>query len=371
MFRLGRLQPLLDNPRIENIMITRHDRVRVEYDDGTLEDVDPVADSDQELAEFLAFVSARSDNPRPFDPANPKLHLKLDDGSRLAADLHTAWISVVIRRHRIRKVTLDDLVEWGTLSPVVADFLRAAVRAKKSIVVSGEQGVGKTTLVRALCAEIDPDEPIGTFETEYELFLHELYDQHKVVHAWEARSGSGERGPDGRIAGERTNDEQIRDSFRFTLGRQILGEIRGAEAWQMVLLMESGAGSISTTHAANAQATMRKLVTCAMQAGPQVSMELAAAKLADVIDLVVHLTCDIVPAATGRLARKNRYVSEILEVTPGEHPRGFATTTVFAPVPGRCAVAHTRPDSLWDDLIAKGLNALGFERELGEHRRQP
>ena len=153
-------------------------------------------------------------------------------------------------------------------------------------------------------------------------------------------------------------------------GRQIIGEIRGSEAWQMVLLMESGAGSISTTHAANAKATMRKLVTCAMQAGPQVSMELAAAKLADAVDIVVHLNCDILPAAGGKLARKHRYVSEILEVTPGERPQGFATNTIFAPVPGRCAVAHTRPDSLWDDLIAKGFNALGFERELGENRRQ-
>jgi hypothetical protein len=62
-------------------------------------------------------------------------------------------------------------------------------------------------------------------------------------------------------------------------------------------------------------------------------------------------------------------VAEILEVTPGERPRGFATNTVFAPAPGRCAVAYTRPDNLWDDLIAAGFNALGFERELAENRR--
>ena len=369
VFRMGRLQPLLDNPRIENIMITRCDRVMVEYDDGTLGEVDPVAESDEELAEFLAFVSARSDNPRPFDRANPTLHLKLADGARRAADLHTAWISVVIRRHRVVRVTLDDLVERGTLSPVMADFLKACVKARKSIVVSGIQGAGKTTLVRALCAEIDPNEPIGTFETEYELFLHELLDQHRVVHAWEARSGSGERGPDGRIAGERGSDEQIHSSFRFSLARQIIGEIRGKEVWQMVLLMESGPGSISTTHAATAQATMRKLVTCAMQAGPQVSQELAALKLADTIDIVVHLNCDIVPATGDQLARKHRYVSEILEITPGEHPRGYGTNTIFSRLPGRCAVANTRPDSLWDDLIAAGFNALGFERELSENRR--
>ena len=104
-------------------------------------------------------------------------------------------------------------------------------------------------MLRALCAEISRLEPIGTFESEYELFLHELPDQHAIVHAWESREGSGERLPDGRLAGSRTAAQQIIDSFRFNLGRQILGEIRGEEVWSMVKLMESGSGSISTTHA--------------------------------------------------------------------------------------------------------------------------
>ncbi len=369
VFRLGRLQPLVDDPEIENIMITGNDRVVVEASDGTMRHTDPVADSDEELADFLAFLAARSDNPRPFTPANPSLHLMLEGGARLAAALDTARLSVTIRRHRVREVTLEDLVEWGSLSPVLADFLRAAIRARKSIVVSGAQGAGKTTLVRALCAELDPWEPIGTFETEYELFLHLLPNKHHTVRAWEVRSGSGERGADGRSAGARTIEEQIIDSFRYNLGRQILGEIRGPEVWQMVKLMESGSGSISTTHAANGQAAMRKLVTCAMEAGPQVSQELAAAKLADTIDLIVHLACDVAQEAGGQHARKRRYVAEVLEVTPGERPRGFATNTIFAPADGECAVAHTRPDTLWDDLIAAGFNALGFERELADNRR--
>ena len=369
VFRLGRLQPLVDDPQIENIMITGHDRVVVENSDGTMRHADPVADSDEELADFLAFLAARSDNPRPFTPANPSLHLMLEGGARLAAARDTAGLSVMIRRHRVREVTLDDLVEWGSLSPVVADFLRAAVRARKSIVVSGAQGAGKTTLVRALCAELDPWEPIGTFETEYELFLHLLPNKHYVVHAWEVRTGSGERGTDGRSAGMRTIDEQIIDSFRFSLGRQILGEIRGPEVWQMVKLMESGSGSISTTHAADGQAAMRKLITCAMEAGPQVSQELAAAKLADTIDIIVHLACDVTQDAHTAVGRKHRYVSEVLEVTPGERPRGFATNTIFARVPGRRALANTRPDTIWDDLIAAGFNALGFERELADNRR--
>ena len=183
LFRLGRLQPLLDDPAVENVLITGHDRVVVERADGSLVDADPVADSDEELLDFLSFVAGRADNPRPFSPSQPSLHLRLEDGSRLAAAQDTARPSVVIRRHRVRRVTLADLVDWRTVSPVMASFLAAAVKARRSIVVSGGQGDGKTTLVRALCAEIDPWEAIGTFETEHELFLHELPEQHRIVHA--------------------------------------------------------------------------------------------------------------------------------------------------------------------------------------------
>lgn len=370
VFRLGRLQPLVDDERVENIVITGADRVVVEYADGTFARVAPVADTDEELAEFLAFLAARSEDPRSFSTADPALHLTLEDGSRLAADRDTARISAVIRRHRIRQVTLADLVSWGSLSPVAASFLRAAVRARKSIVISGSQGAGKTTFLRALCAEIDPWESVGTFETERELFLHEMPDQHYIVHAWQARPGSGERGADGRAAGARSIADQVVDSFRFYLGRQIQGEIRGPEVWSMIKLMESGSGSISTTHAANARAAMRKLVTCAMEAGPSISQELAAAKLADTVDVVVHLACDIVRNPTGGSGgRKNRYVEEILEVTPGERDRGIATQPIFRRVPGRCAVANLIPDSLIEDLLEHGFDLAGFERELALHRR--
>lgn len=138
----------------------------------------------------------------------------------------------------------------------------------------------------------------------------------------------------------------------------------------MIKLMESGSGSISTTHAANARAAMRKLVTCAMEAGPSISQELAAAKLADTVDVVVHLACDIVRNPTdGSGGRKNRYVEEILEVTPGERDRGIATQPIFRRVPGRCAVANLIPDCLIEDLLEHGFDLAGFERELALHRR--
>lgn len=371
LFRLGRLQPLLDDPEVENVMITGYDRVVVERADGVLAEAEPVADSDEELLDFLQFLAARAENPRPFSSSQPALHLRLEDGSRLAAARDTARPSVVVRRHRVRRVTLADLVDWHTLSPVMASLLSAAVKARRSVVVSGGQGDGKTTLVRALCAEIDPWEVIGTFETEYELFLHEMPEQHRVVHAWEERPGSGEHGAGGRSSGERRTPEQVIDSFRFTLSRQILGEIRGPEVWSMIKLMESGAGSLSTTHAADAYSTMRKLITCAMEAGPHVTMELAATKLADTIDVIVQMRCEIVPTATGR--RKVRRVSEILAVEPGEENQRYSLTSIFRAIPDACGVADTPPPAkLLDPLIAHGFDYAAFLAEADANpRRQP
>ena len=151
------------------------------------------------------------------------------------------------------------------------------------------QGAGKTTLVRALCAEIDPLEAIGTFETEYELHLHELRERHPIVHAWEARPGSGERGPDGRQAGEFTLDEALFDSFRFNLSRQIVGEVRGQEIWAMIKAMESGTGSISTTHASDAVARDPQAGHLRDGGRPARHPRPRDEQLAATIDLVVHL----------------------------------------------------------------------------------
>jgi pilus assembly protein CpaF len=359
LFRLGRLQPLVDDDRLENIIITGHDNVLLELTDGSLVDGPDVADSDEELIDFLVFLASRSEvNARGFSEAQPRLHLRLDGGSRLAA---AAWVtprpSVVIRRHRLMEVTLDDLVARQMLTPVTASFLHAAVRARKSIVVSGSQGAGKTTLVRALCAEIDPLEAIGTFETEYELHLHELHDRHRIVHPWEARPGSGERGADGRQAGEFTLDEALVDSFRFNLSRQIVGEVRGKEIWAMIKAMESGTGSISTTHASDAVAALRKLVTCAMEAGPHVTHALATSKLASTIDLIVHL--DLRTVSDGGTSRRRRRVAEIIALDPGERETGYATTHVFAPDLDGTAVPAVLPDA-YRALAAHGFDLGGY-----------
>jgi Flp pilus assembly CpaF family ATPase len=365
LFGLGRLQPLVDDDAVENIIIVGCDRVFLEFADGRLAPGPAVADSDEELIDFLVFLASRSEvNARPFSEAQPRLHLRLDGGARLAA---TAWVtprpSVVIRRHRLARVRLPDLVARGSITEVAASFLAAAVRAGKTIVVAGVQGAGKTTLVRALCAEIPRWEAIGTFETEYELHLHELPDQHPIVHPWEARPGSEERAADGRQAGEFTLTEALYDSFRFNLSRQIVGEVRGHEVLAMLKAMESSRGSISTTHAPTAQAAIGKLVTCALEAGGHITHDYAVRAITNAVNIVVHLQLDTSTAADGT-ARRSRWVSEILVVEPGEQARGYATTSVFRGPPGSTvAVPDVLPES-YRDLAGHGFDLDAYHREL-------
>ncbi|MDP3893629.1 CpaF family protein [Nocardioides sp.] len=331
LFGLGRLQPLVDNPELENIEIIGCDRVHLIYADGRIEEGPAVADSDEELIEHLQFLAARAgQTERPFSPSNPDLDLRLPGGARLAA---SAWTTprptVVIRRHRLVDVDLDDLVRIGMLDAGLAGFLRAAVRGRRSIVVAGGQGAGKTTLVRALCNEIGPMESIGTMETEYELHLHEMGTPDNLRHprckAWEARPGSGERGPDGRRLGEITLDDIMWRSLRMNLDRVIVGEVRGREVFPMIKAMQAGSGSLSTTHANSAHAAIERLVTCATEAGPQVSETWAYRQVAQHIDLIVQVAYDY--AEKGPRAR---YISEVIAVEPGEDARP-AVTDVYVP----------------------------------------
>jgi len=242
------------------------------------------------------------------------------------------------------EVGLADLVARQTLSQTAAGFLAKAVRGRCSIVVSGAQGAGKTTLMRALCSEIAADEIIGTFETEYELQLHDLPERHRVVFAWEARPGSGEHDATGHRAGQFSIDEALYDSFRFNLSRQIVGEVRGREILAMLKAMQSGSGSLSTTHANSAEAAIRKLITCAMEAGPHITAAYATRAIAEDINLVVHVAMATEPGPAGGMVRR-RWVSDIVAVQPSDSIRGYATTPVFSTPPGeRLARLDTVPE---------------------------
>lgn len=362
LFGLGRLQPLVDDPLVENIEVNGHDQVWVCYADGREEQGPPVADSDAELLEQLQHLAARvSGAERSFTTANPRLHLRLDDGSRLAA---MAWTTprpqVVVRRHRVRDVDLDDLIALGMLDTALVAFLRAALRAGRNIVVTGLQNAGKTTLIRALANEFDPMERFATIEREYELHLHELPGQHPRVVAMEARDGSSERDASGRRAGEVTLSELVVDALRMNLRRIIVGEVRGGEAVPMLEAMSTGDGSLCTIHSRTAAHALDRLVTLCLSADIGMTDMFAYRLVAGSVDLVVHVT---LLDETHLGGRRHRFVSDVLEINGiGESGRP-TTTAVFAPGPDGRAVPTHAPACLPE------LVRVGFDPAFLDHRR--
>src|SRR5690606_2865661 len=139
LFGVGRLQPLLEDPDVENIDINGYDNVFIQYSDGREVRGAPVADSDDEPVELVQILGAYSGlTSRPFDSANPQLDLRLPDGSRLSAVMNVcARPSLSIRKARLSRVALDDLVGYGSVTPEIAAFLSAAVGARKNMMIAG------------------------------------------------------------------------------------------------------------------------------------------------------------------------------------------------------------------------------------------
>ena len=362
LFGLGRLQPLIDSKWIENIELHGCDVVHIELKDGTMCDGPAVADSDEELIADLQFWASRSkEHPRPFSPATPEMNLPLGESARLAA---FAWVTlrpmVTIRLHGMVDVDFDDLIAKGTLTPLAANFLGAVVRAGESIVVSGAQGAGKTTLCRALCAALPPSERIITFETDRELHLERMPNKHPRVFGIEARQGQGEFRPDGREAGKFEISEALIGSLRHNADRLLVGEVRGGEIMAMIQAMQGGRGSISTTHARSARDTYNKLVTCCLEV-PGVSESYATRTIASAINYVAFIK-KVNIAAKGERVRRVRRVTEIIAIELTAD--GVSFTDVFKDDGTGVGKANTVPPYV-EDLVDAGFDYDGFVRERG------
>lgn len=311
VFGYGRLQPLFDIPTAENIEIHGCDSVVVQYGDGHRQKHPPIAESDEELVEAIRFLGEQTRPSRPFDDAHPTMTLALGDRFRLhAIGFGLSYRpSVTIRQHLLTDVGLPELVAGGMLPEELARYLHAAVMARQSIVISGDQGAGKTTLLRALVAAIPANERFGTLETDYELLTHLLPGRRNIV-ALQARIGQGEVVA-GRRIGEVTVADLMPEALRQNLSRIIVGEVRGAEAGAMFEAMQSGAGTLSTTHSHSATSTMDRLASRAAQGGV-LTVEEAYRQIAHNINLFVHvqLVDDTWSGGTRR-----RLVSEVREVT--------------------------------------------------------
>lgn len=292
LFRLGRLQPLLDLPGVENIDIKGCDRVFVKFSDGTQVRYDPVADTDAEFIADIQFLASRGGEAgRSWSDTSPLLDMDLPGGARLAAVFSgvAGRPVVVIRVHRLVNITLDDLVNiHQTLPKSAARYLENAVIEGRSIVISGHPNAGKTTLTRALANCLPKEVKIVTIEKERELHLDSL-PGHDIVHALQYRPGSGEHRADGSKPGEVTMIELLEESLRLDAQRIIVGEVRGGEINAMFQAMQAGVGSFSTIHSASAANAVERMATL-MLMNQGVTDDYAYRQIAGNIDIIVQIT---------------------------------------------------------------------------------
>ncbi|WP_424529194.1 CpaF family protein [Sphaerisporangium viridialbum] len=347
LFGVGRLQPLLDDPEVENIDVNGCDRVFVGYADGQELVHDPVAETDEELIELIQILAAYSGlSSRAFDTANPQLDLRLPDGSRLSAVMDvTVRPAVSIRRARLGKVFLSDLVGNGTLTPEIGRFLSAAVGARKNIMIAGSTNAGKTTLLRALANEIPTHERLITVERALELGLDQFPELHPNVVAFEHRL------PNSEGQGEITMAELVRRSLRMNPSRVIVGEVLGDEIVTMLNAMTQGNdGSLSTIHANSSMEVFNRIATYALQAEERLPIEATHMLIAGAIDFVVFIEKRNDYHEGGRL---RRYIASIREVA-GVDGR-VLSSEIFAPGPDGHAVPHA-PIACIDDLARHGYD---------------
>jgi type IV secretory pathway ATPase VirB11/archaellum biosynthesis ATPase len=361
VFGYGRLQPLLDLPDVENIEIHGWSSVVVQYGDGRREKMPPVADSDEELVEAVRFLGQNNQPSRPFDDTHPTMTLALGERFRLHAIgfglSHRP--SVVIRQHILTDVTLADLAAGGLMPREVAQFLDAAVLARKSMVIAGDQGAGKTTLLRALINAIPDNERFGTIETDYELMTH-LQPGRENILALQARVGHGELNG-GAAVGDFTVADLMPEALRQNLSRLVVGEVRGSEAAAMFEAMPAGTGTLTTTHSPSAESTIDRLASRVAQAGV-LTVEEAYRQIAHNIALVVFVRLE---DDTWKGGVRRRFVSEIRQVNraiengrPVTHLVYHATGTAGRP-------AGFLPDADFEAEL------LPFHRDIHAIRRRP
>ncbi|MGN6780680.1 MAG: CpaF family protein [Marmoricola sp.] len=295
MSGFGPLQPLLDDPEVEEVWINEPSRVFVARH-GRHELTDVILDRAQvhELVERMLKASGRRlDLSLPFVdamlPQGHRLHVVLEGISR-------DFAAVNIRKFLLRASTLADLVELGSLSADAARFLEASVRAGLNILVAGGTQAGKTTLLNCLAAAISGRERIVTVEEVFEL---------RFPHADTVSLQTRQAGLEG--TGEVTLRDLVREALRMRPTRIVVGEVRAAECLDLLLALNSGLPGMATLHANSAREALVKMCTLPLLAGENISPRFVVPTVAASVDLVVHLSVD----ASGR-----RGVTEIVGV-PG------------------------------------------------------
>jgi pilus assembly protein CpaF len=276
---LGPLEVLLADPAVEEVMVNGHERVYVERG-GVIEPVEAAFADEEELRNTIERILAPLG--RRVDELSPMVDARLADGSRVNVVIPPLSIdgpAVSIRRFGARRPGPRELVTSGTMSEAEMELLAEAVRRRRSVLISGGTGSGKTTLLNALSSFIAPAERVVTIEDAAELRLQQPH----VV-----RLESRPAGVEGR--GEVTIRDLLRNALRMRPDRIVIGEVRGAEALDLLTALNTGHdGALSTVHANSPADALRRLETLALMAGLGLPHDAVAEQVRRSLDLVVQL----------------------------------------------------------------------------------
>jgi pilus assembly protein CpaF len=296
IFGLGPLEEFLRDPTISDILANGPHEIFLERN-GVLEDTDASFRNVEHMMQIIHRIGARVG--RRIDESSPMLDARLVDGSRVNAIIPPLALdgpALSIRRFGAIPVDLARLIELGAIAEEMASFLKACVRCRMNILISGGTGSGKTTLLNVLSHWISDHERVVTIEDAAELKL-----QRKHVVRLETRP------PNIEGKGEITQRDLLRNTLRMRPDRIIIGEVRGAEALDMLQAMNTGhEGSMTTVHANNARDAMRRIENMVSMAGLNYPVRAVRQQMASALDLVVHLN---------RLTGGRRKVMSIGEIT--------------------------------------------------------
>jgi pilus assembly protein CpaF len=276
---LGPLEELLRDPEVEEVMVNGHESVFVERR-GRIERTSARFESDDALRDVIERILGPIG--RRVDELSPMADGRLADGSRVNVVIPPLAVdgpSLSIRRFGTVRPGPDELVARGTIPYEPMTLLRAAVRDRRNVIVSGGTGSGKTTVLNALSAFIDRSERVVTIEDAAELRLRQPH-----VVRLESRPASVEG------VGEVTIRDLVRNALRMRPDRIVIGEVRGREAMDLLIALNTGhRGALSTVHANSAEDALRRIETLAMMAGLGIPHQVVRGQLEGALDLVLHL----------------------------------------------------------------------------------
>lgn len=307
----GLLDSIINDDTITEVMINGPENVFIEQN-GRLFKLDKQFESQRRLEDIIQRIVGLAG--REVNQANPICDTRLPDGSRVNVVLPPIALcgpTVTIRKFSKTPMTIEKLIEYGSITQEIADKLQLLVKAKYNIFISGGTGSGKTTFLNALSNYIPKDERVITIEDSAELQIEGIEN----LVSLETRNANTSG------AGQITIRDLIKSSLRMRPERIIVGEVRGGEALDMLQAMNTGHdGSLSTGHANSTQDMLSRLETMVLQGAAGLPLEAIRQQIASAVDIIIHLS---------RLRDKSRKTMEICEVVGYESGKGNETGRII------------------------------------------